>query len=431
MTPTGGKNLSATWSLLQHGDGQIAEITLESRSGRRGAVSERNADYKEALATILRLLGQHFWRLDDVQLTSAKALRQEADGKLRRVSPPDLIYPVHLETVTDPANLVSRLQRAMAAMFSERTEPGGGNRERRITLHASATAKTPDPRFLRGWLEHGVARTGSWLWITRGGAGDKVALKEPKGAEEELSFRHLSAMQLGDLVFHYSQRKNAVIAASRVVGSKLVSISNTSSGAAQMRPLSGYTMLAEPLPMNTPPGGALQAVPPAHAALLRSLLPPSPEGVAPYLINHYREADEHVSVRAALAHSADPALVERALAGHATTQNLLARAIRQAGLDPLSPGIDDPEFDLAWTSGEVVYIAEVKSVHDGNEESQLRLGLGQVLRYRHLLAAHWRRQVNPVLVLERAPSDATWEVTCRELDVLLIWPPFSVSKLGA
>jgi hypothetical protein len=64
----------------------------------------------------------------------------------------------------------------------------------------------------------------------------------------------------------------------------------------------------------------------------------------------------------------------------------------------------------------------VKSITTANEERQLRLGLGQVLRYRNLLAARGRK-VTAVLVPERVPIDATWKSLCQELGVVLVVPP--------
>jgi hypothetical protein len=69
-----------------------------------------------------------------------------------------------------------------------------------------------------------------------------------------------------------------------------------------------------------------------------------------------------------------------------------------------------------------LFVAEIKSVTDANEEKQLRLGLGQVLRYQHLLAADGAQAVVAVLVPERRPRDSTWEATCNDLNVLLAWP---------
>jgi hypothetical protein len=119
--------------------------------------------------------------------------------------------------------------------------------------------------------------------------------------------------------------------------------------------------------------------------------------------------------------SVDPAVVERGLRGHADTQNAVADALRGAGFEPLSPRGSDPNFDIAWARGDVVYVAEVKSITDSNEEQQLRLGLGQVLRYRHLLRGRYP-EVQALLIPERPPSDPTWPALCAELGVKLVTP---------
>jgi hypothetical protein len=52
---------------------------------------------------------------------------------------------------------------------------------------------------------------------------------------------------------------------------------------------------------------------------------------------------------------------------------------------------------------------------------QLRLGLGQVLRYAHVMErAH--PNVRAVLVVERQPSDPAWSALCERLGVTLAWP---------
>ena len=119
-----------------------------------------------------------------------------------------------------------------------------------------------------------------------------------------------------------------------------------------------------------------------------------------------------------------PALVDRALRGHAMTQeNALADLLRSQHLTPRSPQPGEPQFDIAWIDGQVLFVAEVKSLTKRNEEQQLRLGLGQVLRYRNLLAND-HRTVVAVLALERTPSDMRWPALCKELGVLLVWFPF-------
>jgi hypothetical protein len=62
----------------------------------------------------------------------------------------------------------------------------------------------------------------------------------------------------------------------------------------------------------------------------------------------------------------------------------------------------------------------VKSITDANEEKQLRLGLGQVLRYQNLLSKNGA--VHAVLAVERQPTDVTWLGLCDHLGVKLVWP---------
>lgn len=116
----------------------------------------------------------------------------------------------------------------------------------------------------------------------------------------------------------------------------------------------------------------------------------------------------------------DPAIVERGLRGYADTQNELARVLRGAGLSPRSRLPHEPNFDLAWQAGETVFVAEIKSITDETEEEQVRLGLGQVLRYRHRLRRIGYPKVVAVLVPERLPRDTSWADLCHELRVVLL-----------
>jgi hypothetical protein len=118
--------------------------------------------------------------------------------------------------------------------------------------------------------------------------------------------------------------------------------------------------------------------------------------------------------------SVDPALAERGLRGHTDTQNELASVLDNAGIEPrrgLPPG---PNFDLAWQKDGTVFVAEVKSITAENEEHQLRVGLGQVLRYRQQLFALGHHRVVAVLVPERQPRDPSWRELCQEVEVVLL-----------
>ena len=76
--------------------------------------------------------------------------------------------------------------------------------------------------------------------------------------------------------------------------------------------------------------------------------------------------------------------------------------------------------DLAWEKEGTVFVAEVKSITHGNEGQQLRLGLGQVLRYRQRLGGLGYQRVVAVLVPERAPRDSSWRGLCHDLGVILL-----------
>lgn len=92
----------------------------------------------------------------------------------------------------------------------------------------------------------------------------------------------------------------------------------------------------------------------------------------------------------------------------------------EAGFTPRSPAPGEPEFDLGWENGESICIAEVKSLSHANEEKQLRLAVGQVLRYAFLLSAG--RPVEHFIAVEREPRDPSWLDFTAELGVSLIWP---------
>lgn len=136
----------------------------------------------------------------------------------------------------------------------------------------------------------------------------------------------------------------------------------------------------------------------------------------------YRSADVSSLPGARDPFAIDPAVVERGLCSHADTQNALTGVLVAAGLLPRSPRADEPNFDLAWRRDSIVYVAEVESITPQNEERQLRLGLGQVLCYRHLLRQRGY-SVEAVLVAEHMPRDSSWEALCEHLGVLLISPP--------
>jgi hypothetical protein len=121
----------------------------------------------------------------------------------------------------------------------------------------------------------------------------------------------------------------------------------------------------------------------AEATAVARLATPTPQGRSGG--RHYRQADEDIAVAERDPFPTDPAVVDRALRSHRQIQNAAAAVIEAAGLVPQRPDIAEPLYDLSWWDGEFFCVAEVKSLTARNEEPQLRLGLGQVLRYRQRL----------------------------------------------
>ncbi len=119
----------------------------------------------------------------------------------------------------------------------------------------------------------------------------------------------------------------------------------------------------------------------------KSILATPHEGLLPVPATEvpYRTANEDVHAVKRDPFVVDPNIVDRGLRGHAVTQNALADFLVSSGLNPVSPGIQHPDFDLGWLQGDTFYVAEVKSLTKENESTHLRLGLGQVLYYRYRL----------------------------------------------
>ena len=88
-------------------------------------------------------------------------------------------------------------------------------------------------------------------------------------------------------------------------------------------------------------------------------------------------------------------------------------------------GLASPISISMCKSAILYFIAEIKSLTDQNEEKQLRLGLGQVLRYANQLGP----AASAVLVAERCPRDKSWGQLCDQLGVILIWPDVFVERL--
>ena len=149
---------------------------------------------------------------------------------------------------------------------------------------------------------------------------------------------------------------------------------------------------------------------------------PVPKETADSAGEAYRQEDEAVSTAPPDPFKVDPDVLDRGVSGHRKTQNAFAQHLQDSGLTPLShrPKLDPP-FDVAWREDGTLCVAEVKSSTEANQEKQLRLALGQVLRYAHQLGTGGTTVV-PVIVIEHEPTDGTWADLCESLGVRLAWP---------
>jgi hypothetical protein len=137
----------------------------------------------------------------------------------------------------------------------------------------------------------------------------------------------------------------------------------------------------------------------------------------PRLGEAYREATEDTVIGSREPYLIDLSELDRATRLHARTQNKASEVIRRRGLSPMSPGPTDPQFDLAWCCSSGLVVAEVKTVQPANHIQQVRLGLGQVIEYRHRLSGTVSDPVVAVLILS-APPDPLMRDVCRTVQVI-------------
>jgi hypothetical protein len=144
----------------------------------------------------------------------------------------------------------------------------------------------------------------------------------------------------------------------------------------------------------------------------------------------YRRANEEVSTAEPEPFSVDPDERDRSTRAHAVTQNAVADAVEARGLQPLSPS-GEPAFDVAWIEPDgTLIVVEVKSINARNEEKQLRLALGQVLRYSDLLLTQ-DRAVRGAIVTSARVRDRRWHELCDRLEIGLFAADDVVTELEA
>ena len=142
----------------------------------------------------------------------------------------------------------------------------------------------------------------------------------------------------------------------------------------------------------------------------------------------YSRADENVAVTGSLELTLPNYLaLERAVRSHARLQNAVADVLIGQGFEPISPNVTGPQFDIAFLVQGMLALVEIKSCTASNAELQLRLGLGQILRYAHQLEAKCVN-VKPVLAVEIKPS-IEWIELLSALGVGILCEPSLVEDV--
>lgn len=117
-------------------------------------------------------------------------------------------------------------------------------------------------------------------------------------------------------------------------------------------------------------------------------------------------------------HLVDLSELDRATERHMSLQDRLADVLRGRGIEPRSPASWQPKFDLGFEHEGRQFVVEVKSGEPVSMQ-QARLGAGQVLEYRHLLADNGASQVEGVLLFEAAPP-YPWPALAKALGLKLL-----------
>jgi hypothetical protein len=128
----------------------------------------------------------------------------------------------------------------------------------------------------------------------------------------------------------------------------------------------------------------------------------------------YRRADSNLEIKARAPQLGSNALALAELE-HRRLQNAFANILTARGFEPKSPTAS-PVYDVAWFDGQILHVAEVKSTTPANFEHQLRLALGQVLRYAAQLRILHKQPVIAHVVFSANPS-ADWTALFTELHV--------------
>lgn len=114
----------------------------------------------------------------------------------------------------------------------------------------------------------------------------------------------------------------------------------------------------------------------------------------------------------------DIANLERSTKRHMELQDRVAAVLQSRGIAARGPAASEPKFDLGFVHDATHYVVEVKTGNPASAQ-QARLGVGQVLEYRHILLVQGLDAVKPVLCVETKLPEP-WPELAASLSVEVI-----------
>lgn len=117
--------------------------------------------------------------------------------------------------------------------------------------------------------------------------------------------------------------------------------------------------------------------------------------------------------------------LDRGTEAHEVARSSLRDHLLAAGFEVHQGTKGEVEYDLSAKREDLRLVVEVKSLprSAGGQSTQLRLGLGQLLWYRHCYRDRTDHEPVAVLMVGREPQDLLrWRGTCTDVNVVLTWP---------
>ena len=112
----------------------------------------------------------------------------------------------------------------------------------------------------------------------------------------------------------------------------------------------------------------------------------SPDDVVRFGVRYRQAARDDVESRGVVDPRRDLDSLERRTARQMELQDRFTDSSEAIGLLVRSPKEAEPQYDLAFEAGPTVWVAEIKTLADAYQTQKMRLGLGQVVEYRHSLS---------------------------------------------